>query len=304
MSDFLNEVMQTLYNLPENEVAELLYKKSDDGTLTTEFREDAKEVWLQKNAEHIQNLQKNYKPVDTTELWNKAAQETKAKEWTKIEKKIRLEFPTVDPEGKLKGEELFTAIKAEQLKQAQYDPEKVKTTSEYRALEELARQQLEEKELEVAKRIQEIESNFQKQKQWGEMSKAIRAEFMGMGPVLPSDVNKAARQVDDFVNSKFQEYEYQRQDDGRVLIMKGGVRVNNAHGNAMYLSDLVKSIGDQYYDFVKQPPAGNAGNENSTTTVRIRFKDEDDFLRQLDAEKDPTKQAALGAAWELQQQGS
>jgi len=68
MSDFLNEVMQTLYNLPENEVAELLYKKSDDGTLTTEFREDAKEVWLQKNAEHIQNLQKNYKPVDTTEL--------------------------------------------------------------------------------------------------------------------------------------------------------------------------------------------------------------------------------------------
>ena len=171
-------------------------------------------------------------------------------------------------------------------------------------MEQLAKQQLEEKDLEVAKRIQEIESNFQKQQQWGEMSKAIRAEFMGMGPVLPSDVNKAARQVDDFVNSKFQEYEYQRQDDGRVLIMKGGVRVNNAHGNAMYLSDLVKSIGEQYYDFVKQPPAGNAGNENDQRAVRIRFNNEDDFLRQLDAEKDPTKQAALGAAWELQQQGS
>lgn len=300
MSELLNVLLQTAYNLPESEVAGL-YKTDDDGNVTTEFADNAKEMLLRIDAERVAKLSQK---VDTTELWNKAAQETEAKVRTKIEKQIRLEFPTVDPEGKLKGDELFKAVKAEQLKQAQYDPEKVKTTSEYRALEELARQQLEEKELEVAKRIQDIESNFQKQQQWGEMSKAIRAEFMGMGPVLPSDVNKAARQVDDFVNSKFQEYEFQRQDDGRVLIMKGGVRVNNAHGNAMYLSDLVKSIGEQYYDFLKQPPAGNAGNENDQRAVRIRFNNEDDFLRQLDAEKDPTKQAALGAAWELQQQGS
>lgn len=300
MSELLNVLLQTAYNLPESEVA-ALYKADEDGNATTEFADNAKEMLLRIDAERVAKLSQK---VDTTELWNKAAQETEAKVRAKIEKQIRLEFPTVDPEGKLKGDELFKAVKAEQLKQAQYDPEKVKTTQEYRALEELAKQQLEEKDLEVAKRIQDIESNFQKQQQWGEMSKAIRAEFMGMGPVLPSDVNKAARQVDDFVNSKFNGYEYQKQDDGRVLIMKAGVRVNNAHGNAMYLSDLVKSIGEQYYDFVKQPPAGNAGNENDQRVVRIRFKDEDDFLRQLDAEKDPTKQAALGAAWELQQQGS
>lgn len=299
MSELLNVLLQTAYNLPENEVA-ALYKADEDGNVTTEFVDNAKEILLRFDAERVAKLSPK---VDTTELWNKAAQETEAKVRTKIEKQIRLDFPTVDPEGKLKGEELLKAVKAEQLKQAQYDPEKVKTTPEYRELEELSKQRLEEKELEVAQRIQEIESNFQKQQQWSEMAKLIRAEFIGMGPVLPSDANKAARQVDDFINSKFAEYEYQKQDDGRVLIMKNGVRVNNPHGNAMYLTDLVDMIGNQYYDFVKQPPAGNAGNENGTPTVRIKFKDEADFLIQLDAEKDPVKQAALGAAWDLQQQG-
>lgn len=300
MSELLNVLLQTAYNLPESEVAGL-YKTDDEGNVTTEFADNAKEILLRIDAERVAKLSQK---VDTTELWNKAAQETEAKVRTKIEKQIRLDFPTIDPEGKLKGDELLKAVKAEQLKQAQYDPEKVKTTQEYRALEELAKQQLEEKDLEVAKRIQEIESNFQKQQQWGEMSKLIRSEFMSQGPVLSLDAAKAARQVDDFVNSKFNGYEYQKQDDGRVLIMKGGVRVNDKHGNAMYLPALVEMIGLETFDFVKQPPAGNAGNENDQRVVRIRFKDEDDFLRQLDAEKDPTKQAALGAAWELQQQGS
>ena len=301
MSDFLNEVVQTLFNLPESEVAELLYKKSDDGEFTTEFREDVKDSLFRLDAARIAKVSN---PVDTTELWNKASQETKAKEWTKIEKKIRLEFPTVDPENKLRGEDLLNALKAEQAKQSQYDPEKVKTTAEYRELEERARQQLEEKEQEVAKRISEIETNFQRQQQWGEVSKMIRSEFMALGPILPTDTSKAARQVDDFVNSKFAEYEYQPTDDGRVLVLKNGQRVNNAHGHATYLNDLVKQIGNQYYDFVKQPPAGNAGNENGgAPTVRIRFKDENDFLVQFEAEKDPVKQMALGAAWKLQEQG-
>ena len=299
MSDILNGFLQKAYNLPENEVAETLFKKSDDGSITTELREDALDVLLRLDAERVAKLAK---PVDTTEVYNKAVKKTEAEVHGTWEKRLREAYPAVDPEKKLKGEDLLNAVKAAQQQSSSYDPNQVKKTDEYLSLERQMREALEAKEQEYAAKVQEVQMQFQRQQVWGDMSKVIREKFMGLNPILPEDNAKAQRLVDDFV-LKFKDYEWQRTDDGRTLPLQNGQRINNQHGHAMFLEDLVAGTANLYFDFKKQEATGQAGNENGRQAITITFKDDEDFMKRYNAESDPKKKEELAAAYEAQQQG-
>ena len=299
MSDILNGFLQKAYNLPENEVAETLFKKSDDGSITTELREDALDVLLRLDAERVAKLAK---PVDTTEVYNKAVKKTEAEVHGTWEKRLREAYPAVDPEKKLKGEDLLNAVKAAQQQSSSYDPNQVKKTDEYLSLERQMREALEAKEQEYAAKVQEVQMQFQRQQVWGDMSKVIREKFMGLNPILPEDKAKAQRLVDDFV-LKFKDYEWQRTDDGRTLPLQNGQRINNQHGHAMFLEDLVAGTANLYFDFKKQEATGQAGNENGRQAITITFKDDEDFMKRYNAESDPKKKEELAAAYEAQQQG-
>ena len=299
MSDILNGFLQKAYNLPENEVAETLFKKSDDGSITTELREDALDVLLRLDAERVAKLAK---PVDTTEVYNKAVKKTEAEVHGTWEKRLREAYPAVDPEKKLKGEDLLNAVKAAQQQSSSYDPNQVKKTDEYLSLERQMREALEAKEQEYAAKVQEVQMQFQRQQVWGDMSQVIREKFMGLNPILPEDKAKAQRLVDDFV-LKFKDYEWQRTDDGRTLPLQNGQRINNQHGHAMFLEDLVAGTANLYFDFKKQEATGQAGNENGRQAITITFKDDEDFMKRYNAESDPKKKEELAAAYEAQQQG-
>lgn len=300
MSEILNGFLQRAHNLPETEVAEILYPKSDDGTYNTAvLKEDALEKLLALDAARVASLTK---PVDTTEVYNKAVQKTEAEIHGKWEKRLRDAYPSVDPERKLKGEELLNAVKAAQQQSSSYNPDQIKKTDEYLSLERQMREALEAKEQELNTRVQEIQSQFQRQQVWGDMSKVIREQFMGLNPVLPEDSAKAQRLVDDFVQ-KFKDYEWQRTENGRILPLQNGQRINNQHGHAMYLEDLVAGTGNLYFDFKKQEATGQAGNENGRQAITITFKDDEDFMKRYNAESDPKKKEELAAAYEAQQQG-
>lgn len=300
MSDILNGFLQKAYNLPENEVAEALYPKSDDGTYnTTVLKEDALDKLLQFDAARVANLSK---PVDTTEVYNKAVKKTEAEVHGTWEKRLRDAYPAVDPDKKLKGEDLLNAVKAAQQQSSSYNPDQIKKTDEYLLLERQMREALEAKEQELSTRVQEIQTQFQRQQVWGDMSKVIREKFMGLNPVLPEDQAKAQRQVDDFV-LKFKDYEWQKTEDGRILPLQNGQRINNQHGHAMFLEDLVAGTGNLYFDFKKQEATGQAGNENGRSAITIVFKNDDDFMARYNAESDPKKKEELAAAYEAQQQG-
>ena len=299
MSDILNGFLQKAYNLPENEVAETLFKKSDDGSFTTELKEDALDALLRLDADRVAKLAK---PVDTTEVYNKAVKKTEAEVHGTWEKRLREAYPAVDPDKKLKGDELLSAVKAAQQQSSSYDPNQVKKTDEYLSLERQMREALEAKEQEYAAKVQEVQTQFQRQQVWGDMSKVIREKFMGMNPVLPEDQAKAQRLVDDFV-AKFRDYEWQKTEDGRTLPLQNGQRINNQHGHAMFLEDLVSGTGNLYFDFKKQEATGQAGNENGRQAITITFKDDEDFMKRYNAESDPKKKEELAAAYEAQQQG-
>ena len=299
MSEILNDLLQKVYNLPENEVASL-YKLDEEGKPTNEYAENALDIILQKDAERVAALKG--KPVDTTELYNKAVKETEGKIHSKWEESLRADYPTVDPERKLRGDELRRAVKEFRFQQQEIPD--VKNHPEFLSLEKKALQMVEEKENEWKQRFEEQEQTFVQRQQWEGITKDIRSYFFGSGFVLPEDKVKQEAHFEDFV-PKFQGFKFQRNADGTILVMNpDGSRVENQHGHPIFLHDLVLLKGKERYDVQKQPPVGSAGNDNGgKPTVSYSFKDEKDYMIQYNAvpASDYEKREAMYKSWEAQQ---
>ena len=299
MSEILNDLLQKVYNLPENEVASL-YKLDEEGKPTNEYAENALDVILQKDAERVAALKG--KPVDTTELYNKAVKETEGKIHSKWEESLRTDYPTVDPERKLRGDALRLAVKEFRFQQQEIPD--VKNHPEFLSLEKKALQMVEEKENEWKQRFEEQEQTFVQRQQWEGITKDIRSYFFGSGFVLPEDKVKQEAHFEDFV-PKFQGFKFQRNADGTILVMNpDGSRVENQHGHPIFLHDLVLLKGKERYDIQKQPPVGSAGNDNGgKPTVSYSFKDEKDYMIQYNAvpASDYEKREAMYKSWEAQQ---
>jgi hypothetical protein len=297
MKDILFGFLSKTLNVDNEQLAELLYKKSDDGTITEDVNESALQTLLQLDAERVQKLKPNTK--DYFDNGYKKGQSETATQW---EKRMREKFG-VDPDGQLQGEALVDAIKAA-LSDASTKPEKIKTHPEYLSLEAAMRKQAEELKAQYEAELEKQKAAYSREQTWGQASSVIRQAIGGLNPVLPSDKAKAEKMLDLFINTHFREYDYQPDGNGGWIVMKDGQRVENQHGHVKALQDLVRETAEGYFDFQAQKPAGNAGNANgSGQSVNIKFKDETDYFQQRAAAGgDAQKLKALNDAWKAQGQ--
>ena len=297
----LDVLLQTAYNLPENKVATLYKVDEATGQATDELVDNAEQILLQWDAERIAGLQKA--DVNTTEIYDKAARETQARIEKRHESRLRALFPAVDPKGELKGEALEAAIKTAMAATKTYDPAQIKQTDEYLALERQMNEALQQKDEEYNSRIKEVETTYQKQQTWTEKEKLIRAAFKKLNPILPKDPEKALSHENDFVE-KFKGYEWQQTEDGKILPLQNGQRINSTHGHALYLEDLVRVVASRSYEFEKQEQTANIGNENGGDKKPvIVIKDENDFVEQYNNAGTFEEKQVIAAAWEAQAQG-
>ena len=294
MKDVFVGFLSKTLNVDNEQLADLLFQKSDEGTPTEQLTEGALQTLLQLDAERVQRLRPNTK--EYFDNGYKKAQSEVSSQW---EKKLRDKFG-VDPDGQLQGEALADAIKAA-MSEAAGKPEKVKAHPEYLTLEAEMRKQAEALKSEYETKLQEQQQAYIREQTWGQASGAIRQAIKGFNPVLPNDPAKADRIVDLFVNTHFREYDYQPDGNGGFVVMKGGQRVENAHGHVKPLEELVKETAQSYFEFHAQKPAGNAGNTGGQATVTTRFKDEADYLQQRAAAiRDPQRLKELSSAWSAQ----
>lgn len=286
-------------NMDADKLAEVLFKKSDEkeGEYTDELAEGALAKILQMDADRVAKL----KP-DTKEIFNngfKKAEKEIAEQW---ESDLRKQFG-VDAESKLQGSALVTAIKAAIAEQGKkgMEPDKVKLTKEYLDLETSMQDALKKLKDEHATEIAKLDSTHKKERSWAGVEKRIREEFMSLNPVLPKDVARANAQIDMFLR-QFNELEYQEDAEGGYIPMRDGKRVEDGHGYAVKLSDLVKGRAEAMFEFLEQPPAGNAGNQNGTgKTVSIKFKDEREYLEKYAAATTSEQKTQFYDAWTAQQ---
>lgn len=295
MEEILLGYLGKTLNMPTEQLAELLYKKSDDGATTTEVAEDALSKILALDAERVQKLKPN-----TKEYFDNGYKKAQSEVAAQIEKMFRSKFG-VDPEGQLQGEALADAIKAAFSDQTQ-KPEKVKVHPEYLALERQMREALEAQKSEFEKQVEAMKSEAEREKTWSGVSSSIRDALMSLNPVLPSDTAKADRLINLFMQ-EFRGFDYQRDENDGFLPIKEGKRVEDQHGYPRKLADLVRERAEQMFEFAAQAPAGNAGNQNGgRPPVTMTFKDEGDFYRAMaEAGSDPAKAKEVSSAWKAQQ---
>lgn len=292
---FLGFLSKTL-NMDAEELAELLHKKSDDGTITDEVNENALQTLLQLDAERVQKIKPN-----TKEYFDNGYKKAKSETATQWEKRLREKFG-IDPDGQLQGDALTDAIKAT-ISDASTKPEKIKTHPEYLSLESAMRKQTEELKAQYEAELEKQKGAFTKEQTWGQAASVIRQAIKGLNPVLPTDNAKAEKMMELFVNTHFRDFDYQPDGNGGWVVLKDGQRVENQHGHVKALNDLVRETAESYFDFHAQKPAGNAGNQggNGGGSVRTTFKDENDYFSQRAAAGgDRQKLKELSDAWKAQ----
>lgn len=292
---FLGYLSKTL-NLDNEQLAELLYKKSDDGTLTDEVADNALLELLRLDAERVQKIKPNTK--EFFDNGYKKAQSEVSERW---EKTLRDKFGI--EQADLKGDAILDAILSRQ-SESGMKPEKVKTHPEYLALEAAMRKREAELQDQYAAEVEKVKSEFTREQTWQSVSKEIRNTVMGLNPILPSDAAKADRMLSLFLENNFRAYEYAPDGSGGFIVMKDGQRVENQHGHVKALQDLARESAEMYFDFNAQKPAGNAGNSggNGGGTNTLSIKTEADFYAaRAAAAGDPAKLKAVSEAWRASQ---
>lgn len=294
MKDIILGFLGKTLNMPVEQIAELLYQKSDDGKTTDEPAADALAQLLALDAERVNKLKPN-----TKEFFDNGYKKAESEISAKWEKLLREKFG-VDTDGKLQGEALTDAIKAA-MADAGTKSEKVKVHPEYLALEANMKKALAEKEAEFQTEITRVKTEANREKTWGSVSNEIRKALSELNPVLPSDQAKAARLIDLFA-AEFRGYEFEPDTEGGFIPMKDGQRVQDKHGYPRKLSDLVKETAEAMFDFKAQGEAGNAGNKNQPgkRVVNQRFKDEGEYLEAYNQETDFAAKESLYQAWQAQ----
>lgn len=291
MKELLIGFLSKTLNLDTERIADLLFKKDADGKPTDEVATDAITHLLAADAERVQKL----KP-DTKEYFDNGYKKAQAEIAAKWEKLIR-EKTGVDPEGKLQGEALVDAVKAASASQSA-DPDKVKTSAEYLELERRMRAELGTLKETYEKQIDEIKTGYEKEQIWAKASGRIR-EIAREKFDLPADQAKADALLDLFLH-RFSDLEFQPDTSEGFIPIKGGKRLENQHGHARALAEVVEEYGKTVFD-PKKSGGGNAGNQNNGgRSANMKFKDENDYLKQYSEAPTPEAKAALYQAWQAQ----
>lgn len=252
---FLGFLAKTL-NKPADEIAKLIYQKGDNDELTDELVENAGELLAGLDAERVTRLR--------TTADNKQALESQYKRGKKealeaLESALREQYK-VDSDKT--GADLIADIVAATAK-SDLPEEKVKRHPLYLQLEKAKIDEVkalkEQAEAERAK----IESEFGRKFTLAEIRQRAISDLDKLNPILPESPEIAANYKSLYAQA-FEQYDYQRQEDGTFLVLKGEQRLEDAHGNPVTLDQLQRQTAAKFFQFKQQDAKGGAANKNGT----------------------------------------
>ena len=292
MKDVFVGFLGKTLNLPADSVAEKLFKKSDDGTLTDELSENALQNLLDLDAERVKGLK-----VNTKELFDNGYKKGQKEALTDLEKQLRSNFGVDDIS--LQGVDLVKTIVSKTAKSS-LDDDKVKSHKLFLQLEK----QLRESELAMTQKTKEVEDKWKGELERYKISGVVRAEaekfFDSLEPVLPVNPVAARQQKEDFLGMLTNTLDWQ-QDGESFIPIREGKRLEDKHGHPLRLDELVKEMASQRFDFKKQAEKGNAGNANNQGNHQngISFpKTEGEYTAMMMNPTLPDKErVALAKAW-------
>lgn len=235
------------FNLTEDEAKTLLFEGD-------ELKENAVDLLLDKDKERIQKLKdertaKYNEGYQTAEKKLKShAEETFKKltgytgeettfdamfeKWHAEEKK-KLSGKKEITEDDIKRHPLYVQLESERIPKTEYE--------------------------ELKRSFDEFKTQQQRSQVMGVVTERAWSLVAAKDPILEESQIVADNRKRDFL-SKFSGYDYDLQD-GKIIIVKDGKRLEDAHGNLLSFEAFVNDLSSQHFIFRAQSKKDNAGND-------------------------------------------
>lgn len=289
--EILIALLSKAYNMDNERVAEVLYKKTDDGQPTEEISETALQAILDVDVQRAGKLKEEAKKR-FDDGHKKGVLETASK-W---EKTLKEKFG-VDGEG----ESILDAL-AERLekggKGADLADDAVKRHKLYRELELAGQQREEAARKEGAEALEAYKIETTKGMRRSQAEAKAREILLAQKPVLEDDPNIAETRIRDFLRD-FGEFDF----DENLNPLKDGESYKNQHGHLVQFESLAKEIASRRFKFQVSDPKGNGGNKNEPggnggKKAAGTPKNEEELWTAYNAAETAEEKKAVLEAWE------
>lgn len=268
IKEIFNGFLSKTLNMDETAVASLY---NEDGTL----KDDSLQTLLSADVERVSKLKPN-----TDAIFKEARAAAKGEVMKNFEKEFKEK--TGFKSEKI-GIDLVLDYAATQAKQTgtlseddiKKHPLFISTVDKLEKEKQLAIEAESEK-------LSKFQTELKVKETFSGVSQKALSLFDSFKPILSKDSVKAENQKNDFVN-KLKSYEFDIQGD-KIIVMKDGKVVEDAHGNRIPFEKIVKQTAEQYYDFHVAEPrtsaANNSSQAGSSKTVEVP-KTESEYAKMI-----------------------
>lgn len=253
LNKIITGLLSKAYKMDEGKIAELL----KDGEGITEDSVLAK--LLELDAARVSKLKTS---GDSTGKFQEGYAKAKKEERAAFEKEIKEKYNLdSDSTGLDLVGEVVTANAGEG-KTKEITENDVKVHPVYQALETRMKKDLKAKDAEWQTKLTDVETKHKKEATFGTVQEKALTILNGLKPVLSQNPTVAANQKRIFAES-LKGFDYNIQEDGKVVILKDGQVQTDSHGNTLDFEELVKGNATNYFDFQQNNGGGNSGNNNN-----------------------------------------
>jgi hypothetical protein len=236
---------------------------------------------------------------ENTNQYNRGLKEAS----TKLEKSIRDQFG-VDSD-KIGIELVEEVVLKEKAKVSKADGEVDEKHPKIIELKSQHDKALKEKDKELAKKLEEQQTGFNKMKNVEKIKEMAWVEIQGKNPILPEDAKKATTWKNTFLR-EIEQGNYQINEDGTIVVLdKEGKPATDPHGHLISFNDHIVELSDRYFEFpaantsrssAGTPPPGQGGKQTVKT-----IKNQDEFANLMRTAKTTEERANLTKQWVSQQ---
>lgn len=300
----LLQYLAKIYDTGEDEIAQLIFKKGEDGkTLTDEVSEDALETLTARDASRVAELS-----TDKTKIFDEAYNKALDKVSTKLEKSLAKRLGVEYKKDETKFDDLLENIKpGGSGSKGTLTEDAVKAHPLFVQLEQQVQTQKETFEAQLEEKLNEAKQGFDNERTLLTVKETGLSLFEGLNPVLSETSKVAANQRKAFAKM-LEQHNYQPTEDGKdyILLDADGKSVKDAHGNVKTLSKFVPELAAQHYDFKAQEDKGGPGNQGGSGggSITVPKTEEEYTERFYELSGDPDAQIELADAWEASQGGN
>ncbi len=277
-------ILTKTYGLTEVELGSRIY----DGEA---LKADAGDLLINMDVARVQKIKDN---IDTTTIFTEAFNKATKKVKDAFEKQLK---ETTGFESDLQGVDLVIAWGQSLKSAAEITDEKVKIHPLYLNLENELKEKYSGDLLQSQNDFKDFKDGIERKSLISDILLKVEEYFIDSKPVLSEDDVRANTQKKTFI-AQFENPNWGYEPVGdKHIVLQDGKRLEDAHGNPVFLDNFVKSLTAKHFDIKVQDDIPGAGNRNKQQKQLNIPKTKEEYNKAISEATTDEERVQIGAAY-------